>query len=173
MYGESFVREAIMGGAIRTVANERIVKAAEQAFEAECERVRAENERVAALHLREVEDKLAREEAYRMVRVWQYRFWLLAVRALYCYAGSAVLCVAACAELLLHVPLGLGLVTKDVISSLSDLRLLMRQCMHLIYNVTHVYLHLSYSCQPWSCTHVHRCHHPFQVLHVLLSSATF
>ncbi len=66
-YAESFVQDAIYGAAVRLAANERVLAAAQAAHAAEVERVAAENARLAALHAREVEEKLVKEEQHRQV----------------------------------------------------------------------------------------------------------
>ena len=66
-YARGFVRDVVMGAALRTAANEMALASAQEAHKAEVERITAENARVAVLHAAEVQEKIAKEQQYKMV----------------------------------------------------------------------------------------------------------
>lgn len=71
-YARGFVKDVVMGAALRTAANELTLAAARAAYEADVERIAAENARVAALHTQEVQEKIAKEQQYKqLVEQWE------------------------------------------------------------------------------------------------------
>ena len=57
-----------MRASLHTAANEMAMAAAQAAHEAEVARITLENDRVAALHQEEVQEKIAKEQQYAKVR---------------------------------------------------------------------------------------------------------
>ena len=66
-YARGFVKDVVMGAALRTAANDLALAAAKAAFKAEYDRITAENERVARLHGEEVQEKILKEQQYAKV----------------------------------------------------------------------------------------------------------
>ncbi|KAL6753098.1 hypothetical protein V8C86DRAFT_2438700 [Haematococcus lacustris] len=68
VYADSYVREALFGAATRIAANKQRTEAAEAEYAAQEAFTIAENARLAQAHAAEVEDKVFREEQFRLAR---------------------------------------------------------------------------------------------------------